>query len=129
MHGVRADLLQLRQPGEHRLEGHVGRRMSAVQRDISGTRGEPDRSDLFVLPKRLGPLRLMGKTRSKDVLVGFIDVVSDIVESPEDGAAAITAASEFVVVERLFPRPNRGKAPTSRSVPVTGNERHWRATD
>lgn len=62
------------------------------------------------------PMRLMSLLAGKDVLVGVIDVASDIVETPEDVADTIVAASEFVPVERLFPCTNCGMAPMPRDV-------------
>jgi 5-methyltetrahydropteroyltriglutamate--homocysteine methyltransferase len=62
------------------------------------------------------PLRLMGLLQGKDVLVGVIDVASDRVETPEDVAATIDAAMEFVPPERLFPCTNCGMAPMRRDI-------------
>src|SRR5580692_7963906 len=45
------------------------------------------------------PPRLMGLLRGKDVLVGVIDVASDRIETPEEMAATIAAASAYVPVE------------------------------
>src|SRR5581483_5768595 len=44
MHDVRAYLLRLRHPGEHRLEAHARRRVAAVRGDFSGAREKQDRS-------------------------------------------------------------------------------------
>jgi 5-methyltetrahydropteroyltriglutamate--homocysteine methyltransferase len=62
------------------------------------------------------PLRLMGLLEGKDVLVGVIDVATDRIETPEDVAATIAAAMEFVPPERLFPCTNCGMAPMRREV-------------
>jgi 5-methyltetrahydropteroyltriglutamate--homocysteine methyltransferase len=62
------------------------------------------------------PLSLMGLLEGKDVLAGCIDVASDVVETPEDVAAVIRAALEFVPAERLFPTTNCGMAPLRRDV-------------
>jgi len=62
------------------------------------------------------PLRLLGLLAGKDVLVGAIDVATDTVESPEQVAAVIEEALEFVPPERLFPCTNCGMAPMSRDV-------------
>jgi len=62
------------------------------------------------------PLRLMGLLAGKDVLVGVIDVATDRVETPEQVAATIAAAMEFVPAERLFPCTNCGMAPMRREV-------------
>ena len=52
----------------------------------------------------------------KDVMVGVIDVASDVVETPEEVADAIGRALEFVPKERLFPCTNCGLAPMARGV-------------
>ena len=52
----------------------------------------------------------------KDVLVGVIDVASDVVETPEQVAATIERALEFVPKERLFPCTNCGMAPMRREI-------------
>jgi 5-methyltetrahydropteroyltriglutamate--homocysteine methyltransferase len=62
------------------------------------------------------PLRLMGLLKGKDVLVGVIDVASGQIETPEDVAATIAAAMEFVPPERLFPCTNCGMAPMHRDI-------------
>jgi 5-methyltetrahydropteroyltriglutamate--homocysteine methyltransferase len=50
------------------------------------------------------------------VLVGAIDVASDVVETPEDVARTIRAALRFVPAERLYPCTNCGMVPLSRDV-------------
>ena len=62
------------------------------------------------------PMHLMGLLAGKDVLVGVIDVASDVVETPEDVAATIEAAMAFVPAERLFPCTNCGMAPMDRGI-------------
>jgi 5-methyltetrahydropteroyltriglutamate--homocysteine methyltransferase len=62
------------------------------------------------------PLRLLGLLAGKDVLAGAIDVANDAVETPEQVAALIEDALEFVPAERLFPCTNCGMAPMSREV-------------
>jgi 5-methyltetrahydropteroyltriglutamate--homocysteine methyltransferase len=52
------------------------------------------------------------------VLVGVIDVASDKVETPEEVAATIGRALEFVPKSRLFPCTNCGMAPMSRDIAV-----------
>jgi 5-methyltetrahydropteroyltriglutamate--homocysteine methyltransferase len=59
---------------------------------------------------------LMRLLAGKDVLVGVIDVATDRVESPEEVAATIEDAMEFVPAERLFPCTNCGMAPMRRDV-------------
>lgn len=64
------------------------------------------------------PLHLMGLLKDKDVLVGAIDVATDRIETPEEVAATLRAAMEFVDPERMFPCTNCGLAPLSRAVAV-----------
>ncbi|MCC7049741.1 MAG: methionine synthase [Alphaproteobacteria bacterium] len=62
------------------------------------------------------PAQMMGLLKGKDVLVGVIDVASDEVETPEEVAATIGRALEFVPKERLFPCTNCGLAPMDREI-------------
>ena len=62
------------------------------------------------------PLELIGLLRGKDVLVGAIDVASDRVETPQEVAATLRAALEFVPAEHLYPCTNCGMVPLSRGV-------------
>ena len=57
------------------------------------------------------PLELIKLLDGKDVLVGAIDVASDVIETPEEVAATIRAALAFVAPEKLFPCTNCGMAP------------------
>jgi 5-methyltetrahydropteroyltriglutamate--homocysteine methyltransferase len=59
------------------------------------------------------PMRLLGLLAGKDVLAGVIDVATDEVETPEQVAAVIAEALQFVPAERLFPCTNCGLAPMS----------------
>lgn len=62
------------------------------------------------------PPELMQLLAGKDVLVGVIDVASDVVETPEEVADTIAQALKFVPQERLFPCTNCGMAPMARNV-------------
>jgi 5-methyltetrahydropteroyltriglutamate--homocysteine methyltransferase len=62
------------------------------------------------------PLSLIGLLQGKDVLVGVIDVASDVVETPEEVAATIGRALEFVPKDKLFPCTNCGMAPMARPI-------------
>ncbi|KNZ30940.1 MAG: 5-methyltetrahydropteroyltriglutamate--homocysteine methyltransferase [Methylibium sp. NZG] len=64
------------------------------------------------------PPDLMALLAGKDVMVGVIDVASDVIETPEDVADTIGRALQFVPRERLFPCTNCGLAPMSREVAV-----------
>ncbi len=62
------------------------------------------------------PMDLMKLLDGKDVMVGVIDVASDVVETPEQVADTIGQALQFVPKNRLFPCTNCGLAPMSREV-------------
>ncbi|MDQ7954302.1 MAG: methionine synthase [Pseudomonadota bacterium] len=62
------------------------------------------------------PPDLMKLLAGKDVMVGVIDVASDVVETPEEVADTIGRALQFVPKERLFPCTNCGLAPMGRDV-------------
>ena len=52
----------------------------------------------------------------KDVLVGAIDVASDRIETPDEVAATIRAALNYVRPDRLLPCTNCGMVPLARDV-------------
>jgi 5-methyltetrahydropteroyltriglutamate--homocysteine methyltransferase len=62
------------------------------------------------------PPDLMKLLHGKDVMVGVIDVASDVVETPEQVADTIGQALQFVPKARLFPCTNCGLAPMSREI-------------
>ena len=62
------------------------------------------------------PMEMIGLLKGKDVLVGAIDVASDVVETPAQVAATIRAALKFVAPEKLYPCTNCGMVPLSREV-------------
>jgi 5-methyltetrahydropteroyltriglutamate--homocysteine methyltransferase len=62
------------------------------------------------------PVSLLGLLRDKDVLVGVVDVATDVVETPEQVAITIRRAMEFVPPQRLYPCTNCGMAPLTRRV-------------
>lgn len=62
------------------------------------------------------PVSLLGLLRGKDVLVGAVDVATNVVETPEQVAATIRSALPFVPPERLYPSTNCGMAPMPRAV-------------
>src|SRR5262245_42164151 len=62
------------------------------------------------------PLSLLGLLGDKDVLLGAVDVATDVVETPEQVAATIRAALAHVKPERLFPCTNCGMVPLAREV-------------
>jgi 5-methyltetrahydropteroyltriglutamate--homocysteine methyltransferase len=62
------------------------------------------------------PPQLMELLAGKDVMVGVIDVASDVVETPEEVADTIGLALQYVPRERLLPCTNCGMAPMPRDV-------------
>ncbi|HEX5689931.1 MAG TPA: methionine synthase, partial [Roseiflexaceae bacterium] len=62
------------------------------------------------------PIELIGLLRGKDVMVGAIDVASDQIETPEEVAATIRRALDYVAPEKLYPCTNCGMVPLSREV-------------
>jgi 5-methyltetrahydropteroyltriglutamate--homocysteine methyltransferase len=62
------------------------------------------------------PPELMKLLEGKDVMVGVINVASDVVETPEQVADTIGRALQFVPKNRLFPCTNCGLAPMSREI-------------
>jgi 5-methyltetrahydropteroyltriglutamate--homocysteine methyltransferase len=64
------------------------------------------------------PPDLMALLEGKDVMVGVIDVASEVVETPEEVADTIGRALQFVARERLFPCTNCGMAPMDRDIAV-----------
>jgi 5-methyltetrahydropteroyltriglutamate--homocysteine methyltransferase len=62
------------------------------------------------------PMHLIGLLKGKTVMVGVIDVASDVVETPEQVAATIGKALEFVAKDKLIPCTNCGMAPMDRGI-------------
>ena len=62
------------------------------------------------------PMHLMSLLKGKTVMVGVIDVASDVIETPEQVAATIGKALEFVPRDKLIPCTNCGMAPMDRAV-------------
>jgi 5-methyltetrahydropteroyltriglutamate--homocysteine methyltransferase len=62
------------------------------------------------------PLSLLSLLKGKDVQVGVIDVATDEVETPEDVAATIEAAMQYVPKDRIIACTNCGMAPMKRAV-------------
>jgi len=62
------------------------------------------------------PPHLMALLADKDVMVGVIDVASDVVETPEQVADTIGQALQYVPKHRLFPCTNCGMAPMNRDI-------------
>ncbi|CAD7847986.1 MAG: 5-methyltetrahydropteroyltriglutamate--homocysteine methyltransferase (EC 2.1.1.14) [Olavius algarvensis Delta 4 endosymbiont] len=64
------------------------------------------------------PIELIDLLKGKDVLVGAIDVTTDQIETPEEVAATLHKALEYVQPEKLFPCTNCGMVPLGRQVAV-----------
>ncbi|MBI1776303.1 MAG: methionine synthase [Proteobacteria bacterium] len=64
------------------------------------------------------PVSLLGLLRGKDVLLGAIDVATEVVESPEMVAATIRSALPHVTPEHLYPCSNCGMAPLARALAI-----------
>lgn len=62
------------------------------------------------------PPHLMKLLEGKDVMVGVIDVASDVIETPEQVADTIGLALKYVSKHRLFPCTNCGLAPMDRDI-------------
>ena len=93
----RAHLLRLRHQGQPRLEGHAGR-ASGASTSRSSRRWRKSRIDqvsLECLHSHV-PLELMALLDGKDVMVGVIDVASDVIETPEEVADTIGRALQYV---------------------------------
>jgi 5-methyltetrahydropteroyltriglutamate--homocysteine methyltransferase len=57
------------------------------------------------------PMHLLKLLDGKDVLVGVIDVASDVVETPEDVVAVISEAMKYVAKDKIVASTNCGMAP------------------
>ena len=62
------------------------------------------------------PMEIMSLLVNKDVLVGVIDVASDVIETPEQVAEVIGKALAYVPQHRLLPCTNCGMAPMNREI-------------
>ena len=62
------------------------------------------------------PLDLIELIRGKKVMVGSIDVANETIETPEEVAATLRKALQFVDADKLYPCTNCGMAPLSREV-------------
>jgi 5-methyltetrahydropteroyltriglutamate--homocysteine methyltransferase len=62
------------------------------------------------------PMELLELVRGKKIMVGAIDVASNAIETPEEVAATLRKALQFVDADKLYPCTNCGMAPLSRQV-------------
>jgi 5-methyltetrahydropteroyltriglutamate--homocysteine methyltransferase len=64
------------------------------------------------------PISVLRLLDGKDVLLGVIDVATDTIETPEDVAAVIRQATDFVPKEKIVACTNCGMAPMRRDIAV-----------
>lgn len=62
------------------------------------------------------PIDLLELIRGKKVMVGAIDVATNTIETPEEVAATLRKALQFVDADKLYPCTNCGMAPLPRAV-------------
>jgi 5-methyltetrahydropteroyltriglutamate--homocysteine methyltransferase len=62
------------------------------------------------------PMRVLELLAGKDVLIGVIDVATDTIETPEEIAAVIAKAAEFVPAQKIIACTNCGMAPMRREI-------------
>jgi 5-methyltetrahydropteroyltriglutamate--homocysteine methyltransferase len=62
------------------------------------------------------PMSVLKLLEGKDVLIGAIDVANDTVETAEEIAAVIVAATDYVPAQRIIPCTNCGMAPMRRDI-------------
>lgn len=62
------------------------------------------------------PMDLLDLVRGKKIMLGAIDVASELIETPEQVADTLRKALKFVDADKLCPCTNCGMAPLSRSV-------------
>lgn len=62
------------------------------------------------------PFEVLERVRGKKVMVGAIDVATDVVETPEEVATTLREALKYVDPDKLYPCTNCGMAPLSREL-------------
>jgi 5-methyltetrahydropteroyltriglutamate--homocysteine methyltransferase len=62
------------------------------------------------------PMRVLDLLKNKDILIGVIDVASDTIETPEEIAQVLTAATDCVPAQNLIACTNCGMAPMRRDI-------------
>jgi 5-methyltetrahydropteroyltriglutamate--homocysteine methyltransferase len=62
------------------------------------------------------PMELIELIRGKKVMVGAIDVATNIIETPEEVAETLRKVLQYVDADKLYPCTNCGMAPLSRNV-------------
>jgi 5-methyltetrahydropteroyltriglutamate--homocysteine methyltransferase len=64
------------------------------------------------------PMNVLKLLEGKDVLIGVIDVATNAIETPEEVAAVIARAADYVPKEKIIACTNCGMAPMHRDVAV-----------
>ena len=59
-------------------------------------------------------MALLELVRGKKVMVGAIDVANESIETPDEVAATLREALQYVDADKLYPSTNCGMAPLSR---------------
>jgi 5-methyltetrahydropteroyltriglutamate--homocysteine methyltransferase len=62
------------------------------------------------------PMRVLNLLKNKDILIGVVDVGSDTIETPEEIAQVLTAATDYVPAQNLIACTNCGMAPMRRDI-------------
>jgi 5-methyltetrahydropteroyltriglutamate--homocysteine methyltransferase len=62
------------------------------------------------------PMSLLTLLDGKDVLIGAIDVATDAIETPEQVAAVIASAADYVAKDKIIACTNCGMAPMQREI-------------
>ena len=62
------------------------------------------------------PMRVLDLLKNKDILIGVVDVASDTIETPEEIAQVLTAATDYVPAQNLIACTNCGMAPMRRDI-------------
>jgi 5-methyltetrahydropteroyltriglutamate--homocysteine methyltransferase len=62
------------------------------------------------------PMSVLKLLNGKDVLIGVIDVATDKIETPEEVAAVIAKAAEYVPAQKIIASTNCGMAPMRREI-------------
>jgi 5-methyltetrahydropteroyltriglutamate--homocysteine methyltransferase len=61
-------------------------------------------------------MSVLALLKNKDVLIGVIDVATDAIETPEEVAGVIAAATDYVPAQNLIACTNCGMAPMRRDI-------------
>ncbi len=62
------------------------------------------------------PMEVLALLKGKKIMVGAIDVATDVIETPEEVAATLRKALKYADADKIYPCTNCGMAPLSRDV-------------